>query len=101
VELSTLKEFTGYIEDNFDAQQEHLFRGQPFDVPLLPSIARGRSRYESLLVAEEDMLEEFRRRSVPYVSLAPATLWDWMALAQRHLVSSDAPIATVALAVSA
>jgi hypothetical protein len=84
VRIDTLEAFTGYIEKTFTDQGEVLFRGQPQDLPLVPSIARGRLTYGTLLDAETAMLDEFKRHSAPFLALPPATLWDWTALAQHH-----------------
>jgi hypothetical protein len=84
VRIETLAAFTGYVEKTFTNQDEVLFRGQPQDLPLVPSIARGRLTYGTRLEAEMDMLDEFKRHSAPFLPVPPATLWDWMALAQHH-----------------
>jgi hypothetical protein len=84
VRIETLKDFTGYVEDTFTNQDEVLFRGQPEDLPLVPSIARGRLTYGTALEAEMEMLDEFKRHSAPFLAVPPTTLWDWMALAQHH-----------------
>ncbi len=80
---NTLAEFTKLIEETCLDQSITLFRGQSGDFPLLPSIARERLT-DDVLVIEELMLHEFRRHSVPFLKVVPATLWEWVALAQHH-----------------
>jgi hypothetical protein len=84
VRIDTLEAFTGYVEKTFTNQDQILFRGQPQDLPLVPSIARGRLTYGTRLEAELAMLDEFKRHSAPFLPVPPPTLWDWMALAQHH-----------------
>jgi hypothetical protein len=82
--FNTLEKFTGFIEKTCTDQSTYLFRGQPRDLPLLPSIARERHTEDDLLVAERLMLDEFQRLSASLISTTPRTTWDWLALAQHH-----------------
>ena len=82
--VETFAQYTVLLETNFDS--EHLlFRGQPTDEPLLPKVARLTFRRGvDVLSAEREMLEDFKRQSVPFLSVQPVTDWDWLALAQHH-----------------
>lgn len=60
-----------------------LFRGQRGDYPLRPKIARMKTTGE-VESCEKTMLDELKRRSVPYLERRPENDWDWLALAQHH-----------------
>lgn len=62
-----------------------LFRGQREDCTLLPRIARNLSP-EKVERIEQQMLQEFRARSIPYLNLPPKDdeQWDWLAIAQHY-----------------
>jgi hypothetical protein len=81
--VTTLEEFTGLVGETCHDQHDVFFRGQPSELPLLPSLARERLT-DTVLAVERSMLEEFQRRSLPYLRVPPATTWDWLALAQHH-----------------
>lgn len=93
VSITTLTEFVRYVETNCRYPDTILFRGQRSDWPLRPKIARlihrissesrGHSR-ESIPDVERQMLGDFQRRSVPYLSVRPDSNWEWLALAQHH-----------------
>ena len=59
------------------------YRGQREDWPLLPSIARERTR-QPLLQGEKDMFMAFRNGALPSLRTRPDNDWDWLALAQHH-----------------
>ena len=63
-----------------------LFRGQGVDKPLLPKIARGKVRDpEEIEKLEREMLERFRKESVPLLHVQlPQTDWDWLSIAQHQ-----------------
>jgi hypothetical protein len=84
VTVESLEAFTGFVERSFNGGSEVLFRGQPRDMPLVPSLARERLASGNLLDAERAMLDEFRRHSIAHLRVLPPTLWDWVALAQHH-----------------
>jgi hypothetical protein len=86
ITVQTLGEFTTQIENNFDKDNDVLFRGhEDSRWQLIPSIARGR-RTRDPTDSEIFMLERFQRQSLPFlkVDLNTLTLWDWMAIAQHH-----------------
>ncbi len=83
VVIQTLTEFTDLIERTCTDQEDVLFRGQSADWPLLPSLARERLT-EDVLIAEQSMLDDFQRHSVPYLRTVPTTTWEWLALAQHY-----------------
>lgn len=98
--INSLDEYVACVEEDYTGLDEFsssdliLFRGQRKDWPLLPKIARidwsslpkiGRINHkEELLSDEEQMLNEFKRKSIPYLNFNPDSDWDWLALAQHH-----------------
>jgi hypothetical protein len=81
--VTSLSEIVRYIEAHCSLPGAVLFRGQPHDSPLIPSIARVRPR-RPLLEAEARMLRAFQRRSLPFLEMRPESAWDWLAVAQHH-----------------
>ena len=64
-----------------------LFRGQNVDKPLLPKIARlaRESKITDIETIEQQMLERFRKESIPFLQGArPETVWDWLSIAQHQ-----------------
>lgn len=82
-EVKTASEYMKLLEDEFDSDNEILFRGQNIDKPLLPKIGRIRM-YPPVLTHEKKMMEEFIRQSMPFYSPVTMNNWDWLALAQHH-----------------
>jgi hypothetical protein len=64
-----------------------IYRGQEEDWDLLPTIARNR-RYgykpDEIIKKEKDIIEEFKRRSYPYLDFDVKNQWDLLALAQHY-----------------
>jgi hypothetical protein len=97
-ELKSFSDFVTLIEVASEMRKEEgsnaipLFRGQPVDEPLLPRIARDhnlRKKYDDMstfpfLETEARILDEFKRRSRPYLDYEPDSEWDWLSLAQHH-----------------
>ena len=84
--LEDITDFTTFVEDKCDTEHV-LFRGQRTDEPLVPRI--GRLTFSvPLLDAEQDMFNEFKRQSVPFLRQEPKTRWDWLAVAQHHGMST-------------
>ncbi|MCK4244729.1 MAG: FRG domain-containing protein [Candidatus Omnitrophica bacterium] len=90
-EVKSFKEYLACIDMFFHVSKKVksikndvvLFRGQNIDNVLVPRIARmGLSR--DLLLSEKQMLNEFKRQSVPYLNFKPETVWEWLALAQHY-----------------
>ena len=67
-----------------------LFRGeQRADWDLIPRVGRyQRINSKNTVSSEQAMLDEFKRRAVPYLNQFPATDWEWLALAQHHGLST-------------
>lgn len=64
---------------------EVVFRGQPAKKPLMPRIGRSSFRPRRAIETDEkEMLEHFRSRSLPYLTVTPHNNWEWLALAQHH-----------------
>jgi hypothetical protein len=61
-----------------------LFRGQEQDWPLVPKLARLKPRSGNLLDAEQAMLADLKRRSLPHIPRPLSSEWEWLALAQHH-----------------
>ena len=82
--VSSLAEYVRFLEATCKAENT-LFRGQPEDLTLLPKIARPTLKLKyDLPHAEVEMLEEFERRSFPYLDRKTENKWDLLALAQHH-----------------
>ncbi|TAL47642.1 FRG domain-containing protein [archaeon] len=96
--INKISEYLAIVESiSADVRQSNsnellLFRGQNVDEPLLPKIARG---YETIrdygnpylydpFTFEVMMLEDFKRRSRPYLSKEPNSDLDWLTIAQHH-----------------
>lgn len=82
-DVRTLAEYLAAIADHLNGATSYLFRGhREATWPLKPGIARHTRNSAEM---ECDMLEEFKRRSIPYlessVDLHDA---DWLAIAQHH-----------------
>jgi hypothetical protein len=60
-----------------------IFRGQRRDWPLVPAVGRDPGRSQCPW-RERDILQEFKRESIPYLDLIPANDWQWLALAQHN-----------------
>ena len=60
----------------------YLFRGQGDASPVVPKIARPEYGYS--LSRELDLFASFKSRARPFLDVAVATDWEWMALAQHH-----------------
>lgn len=62
-----------------------LYRGQPEDLPLLPSLFRGVTcPIDRLCEAEEAMLEELKSTSPYLLPSEPESDWGWLSIAQHH-----------------
>lgn len=62
-----------------------IFRGQRKEKkwPLVPLVGRNPDRSRCLW-KEKEILEEFRRESIPYIDRVPVNDWQWLALAQHN-----------------
>ena len=83
--IASLKEYTAYLETNH-LDRLVLFRGQEEDWSLIPRVARLNLNYENPNIqnAEQRMFDEFKKRSIPFLTTTPNSPWDWLALAQHH-----------------
>jgi len=79
--VSSFKEFQDIILD-IPIDQFTLYRGQGIDKALLPKIAR--YEVKDVETIEQEMLEDFKRRSTYLIDYHPGNSWDWLALAQHH-----------------
>ena len=83
MEVGSLAEFIEFVKGNCTDESITLFRGQREDHPLLPKIARLRTK-GTVTECEKRMLKELKKRSIPYLNIKIETDWDWLALAQHH-----------------
>jgi len=83
LEVETLADYIGFIKDSCSETGIILFRGQRQDFDLLPKIARIKT-IASVTVCEEQMLNELKKRSIPFLSVRIENDWNWLALAQHH-----------------
>ena len=56
------------------------FRGQGRQQPLLPSVARDPEYVRS----EVEVLQEFKREALPFLTHTPESEWQWLAVAQHN-----------------
>ena len=82
--VTSLGEFTDFLQEACADFEINFFRGQRRDWPLLPKLARIRLAGVDLLQTESKMLRDFQRASRPLVQSHLVTLWDVVALAQHH-----------------
>lgn len=80
--IHSLDEYIRIIRENYP-DDIVLFRGQREDKPLLPKIARIKTRGD-ILAVERKMLDDFKRKSIPFLEYRIENDWDWLALAQHH-----------------
>jgi len=85
MEINSVAGLLQYVEENCRAGEgSYLFRGQPEDKPLLPTLGRGSLGWK-IPSLEQDIINEFKRRSPPLLQgLTPTSDWHWLALAQHH-----------------
>jgi hypothetical protein len=83
VNINSLLGYMRYLEKECEAE-DILFRGQQReDWTLLPKLARIKTK-KGVLYSERDMLTEFKRQSIPHLTITPTNDWEWLALAQHH-----------------
>jgi hypothetical protein len=78
-EITTMPEFVevvSYLQDGPCT----IFRGQQFDWPLIPAVARS----EDFLKNEHQMFDDFKREALLHLTLQPQTDWQWLSLAQHN-----------------
>jgi len=84
--ITSLPDYLEYVASQSTGERNVLFRGHT-ESPwkLEPKIARLdlRKRF-SLQSAEKEMLRDFKRQALPYISHNFKDDWDWLALAQHH-----------------
>jgi FRG domain len=83
-EVSNLSEFVE-VATWLYSDDRVIFRGQTKAKgwPLVPSVGRDIDR-SKVLWKEEEILEEFKRESIPYIDIDPQNYWQWLALAQHN-----------------
>lgn len=77
----------GFLEAVRQYPRATMFRGQPVDWVLLPSIARYTNAvkgYENWRVFQQDVLERFAKYARPQLSPLPANDEEWLTHAQHH-----------------
>lgn len=84
IKIETFHDYLANLESlaEVNSQGFFLFRGQTSDLPLVPKIGR----YADIDVAkfEKEILDDFKKRSQPYLRKPLANDWDLLALAQHH-----------------
>jgi hypothetical protein len=70
-------------EEKSANKSDFIFRGQPIDKPLLPVLARKKTKGK-LLTIEQLLLEEFKRTSLPFIEFSPKNDWQCLSIAQHH-----------------
>jgi hypothetical protein len=92
ITISSVSEFQELVHKRRLHYTKPLYRGEPFldeDKPLKPKIGRlkpkGRYTHHE---REVESLKEFIRRASPYLETVPKNLWDQLAIAQHHGLST-------------
>jgi len=86
--VDSLETFLRHIPSSHDLECRVAFRGQEADYPLVPSLFRdghaciGKDANWSSY--EQTIIRIFQREAVPVLSREPASLTEWIALAQHH-----------------
>ena len=83
LEVEALSQYIAFVKDHCSDDSIILFRGQREDHPLLPKIARIKTK-GPVTDCEKLMLDDLKKRSIPYLTIKIETDWDWLALAQHH-----------------
>lgn len=87
--VTTIFEFLSYVE-KIENDGLTLLRGQRDDWPLLTKLGRNHIRLGSrrptptLDEKEKKIIEEFRKKSTPFLDKAPKDDWELLAIAQHH-----------------
>ena len=78
-QISSLKDYVDFIENQCVDYDVVLFRGQREDWSLKPKLARKNLRLQSsILEAEQDMLSYLKRKSMPHLKSIPENDWEWL-----------------------
>jgi hypothetical protein len=91
-EQRTAKELIASVEDlvhllsRLPKAKTRIYRGQNVDRPLLPDFGRKAEKHNLAepLQTEQQLLDEFRRLSPPYLRFMPRNTFEWLAVAQHH-----------------
>lgn len=87
--VTTIYEFLSYVE-KIENDGLTLLRGQRDDWPLLPKLGRKHIRLgterptPTLDEKERKIIEEFRKKSTPFLDKLPKNDWELLAIAQHH-----------------
>lgn len=83
IKINSLQKFIDEVESiDLLGYDIVIYRGQMENFPLLPSIARKNSRFDSTNI-EKEMLDELQRRSPLLMRNTPTNKWDWLVFAQH------------------
>ncbi|MBL7847748.1 MAG: FRG domain-containing protein [Cyclobacteriaceae bacterium] len=82
----SVESFAAFVKDvkTHCTEDTVLFRGQNSDKPLIPKVGRIKYRNGNILHNERVLFREFKRLSVPYITVVPKNPWEWLTLAQHH-----------------
>lgn len=80
IEIKSFNHLIEHIAANYNCGH-HVYRGVTNEKHLLvPSIGRGVYTWED----ELEIIEQFKRRSLPSLNSTPQNDWDWLAIAQHY-----------------
>jgi len=82
-EIASLSDYIDFVKATSSEGNIILFRGQREDFDLLPKIARLKTRGK-VTDTEQRMIDDFKRRSIPFLTVDIKDEWNWLALAQHH-----------------
>lgn len=81
--VKSVSEFLAIINGIPELSDYAIFRGQEIDKPLIPKIGRIKLK-KDFTITEEEMINDFKRLSRPFITKIPTNDWEWLALAQHH-----------------
>jgi hypothetical protein len=79
-EVRSFEELHRVLNEDWD--HNYLYRGEDSSVYALKS-KFGRSGGRHGASTEREVLEEFKRRAAPHISIAPESDWEWLAIGQH------------------
>lgn len=86
--VDSLETFLRHIPSSHDMECRVAFRGQEADYPLVPSLFRDGhaciGKQANWRLYEQTIIRIFQREAVPALKREPASLTEWIALAQHH-----------------
>src|SRR5271166_6025446 len=89
MELKSVEDALSWIAELPNGTEKAIFRGQPQQWPLLPTLFRDKPidavrRLGDFKSLETKVLNLFKSRADPFLTVVPKSEFDWIVLAQHH-----------------